>query len=102
LLHDRWLSPPRVADAPDEPNCGSVCAVNVELQPAARKLGIGWVNWLVLRRSYVTWLRMVGIDPGDRQSLMRHSRFTTTAAIYEQDLPESQIRAIEKLGGLGN
>lgn len=72
------------------------------IKPAARKLGIGWVNWLVLRRSYATWLRMVGTDPRDRQSLMRHSRFTTTAEIYEQDLPESQLRAVEKLSALVN
>ena len=35
-----------------------------------------------------------------RQSLMRHSRFTTTAEVYEQDLPESQLRAVEKLSAL--
>ena len=72
------------------------------IKPAGRKLGIGWVNWLVLRRSYATWLRMVGTDPRDRQSLMRHSRFTTTAEIYEQDLPESQLRAVEKLSALAS
>lgn len=72
------------------------------IKPAGRKLGIGWINWLVLRRSYATWLRMVGTDPRDRQSLMRHSRFTTTAEIYEQDLPESQLRAVEKLSALAN
>jgi integrase len=72
------------------------------IKPAARKMGIPWVNWLVLRRSYATWLRMVGTDPRDRQSLMRHSRFTTTAEIYEQDLPESQLRAVEKLSSLVN
>ena len=72
------------------------------IKPAARKIGIPWVNWQVLRRSYATWLRMVGTDPRDRQSLMRHSRFTTTAEVYEQDLPESQLRAVEKLGNLVN
>lgn len=72
------------------------------IKPAARKMGIPWVNWQVLRRSYATWLRMVGTDPRDRQSLMRHSRFTTTAEVYEQDLPESQLRAVEKLGSLVN
>ena len=72
------------------------------IKPAARELGLGWINWLVLRRSYATWLRMVGTDPRDRQSLMRHSRFTTTAEIYEQDLPESQFRAVEKLSALVN
>ena len=72
------------------------------IKPAGRKLGIGWVNWQVLRRSHATWLRMVGTDPRDRQSLMRHSRFTTTAEVYEQDLPESQLRAVEKLSTLVN
>jgi len=72
------------------------------IKPAARKLDIGWVNWLVLRRSYATWLRMIGTDPRDRQSLMRHARFTTTAEVYEQDLPESQFRAVEKLSALVN
>ena len=72
------------------------------IKPAGRKLEIPWVNWLVLRRSYATWLRMVGTDPRDRQSLMRHSRFTTTAEVYEQDLPESQLEAVEKLGTLVN
>ena len=72
------------------------------IKPAARKLGLEWVNWLVLRRSYSTWLRMVGTDPRDRQSLMRHARFTTTAEVYEQDLPESQFRAVEKLSALVN
>ena len=72
------------------------------IKPAARKLSVGWVNWQVLRRSYSTWLRMVKTDPRDRQSLMRHSRFTTTAEVYERDLPESQLRAVEKLGTLVN
>jgi len=72
------------------------------MKPAARMIGIPWVNWQVLRRSYATWLRMVGTDPRDRQSLMRHSRFTTTAEVYEQDLPESQMRAVEQLGNLVN
>ena len=39
-------------------------------------------------------------DVGRIGRLMRHSRFTTTAEIYEQDLPESQIRAVEKLSTL--
>jgi len=43
-----------------------------------------------------------GTDPRDRQSLMRHSRFTTTAEVYEQDLPESQLRAVDKLRALVN
>jgi hypothetical protein len=31
------------------------------IKPAGRKVGIPWVNWLVLRR-FATWLRTVGAD----------------------------------------
>jgi integrase len=34
---------------------------------AAKRLGIGWVNCLVLRRSFATWLKMAGADIKDAQ-----------------------------------
>jgi len=70
------------------------------LKPAARKLGIGWVNWQVLRRSFATWLKMAGADVKDAQALMRHSRASTTLDIYQQFVPESQRRAIDSMGKL--
>ncbi len=70
------------------------------IKPAARKLGVGWVNWQVLRRSFATWLKMAGTDIKDAQALMRHSRATTTLDIYQQFVPESQRRAIDNLGRL--
>jgi integrase len=70
------------------------------IKPAARKLGIGWVNWQVLRRSFATWLKMAGADVKDAQGLMRHSRATTTLDIYQQFVPESQRRAVDRLGTL--
>jgi hypothetical protein len=30
------------------------------IKPAARNLGIGWVNWQALRRSFAPWLQMAG------------------------------------------
>jgi integrase len=70
------------------------------IKPAARKLGIGWVNWQVLRRSFATWLKMAGADVKDAQALMRHSRASTTLDIYQQFVPESQRKAVENLGRL--
>jgi integrase len=70
------------------------------LKPAAVKLGIGWVNWLVLRRSFATWLKMAGADVKDAQALMRHSRASTTLDIYQQFVPESQRRVVDSLTGL--
>jgi len=70
------------------------------IKPAARKLGIGFVNWQVLRRSHATWLKLAGADARDAQAQMRHSRVTTTLEIYQQFIPESQRRAVNKLSEL--
>jgi integrase len=70
------------------------------IKPAARKLGIGWVNWQVLRRSHATWLKLAGADVKDAQAQMRHSRATTTLEIYQQFVPESQRRVVDKLSEL--
>jgi integrase len=67
------------------------------IKPAARKLGMPWVNWLVLRRSCATWLQQAGVDVKDAQGVMRHSRASTTQDVYQQLVPESQVRAVQKL-----
>jgi len=70
------------------------------IKPAARKLGIGFVNWQVLRRSHATWLKLAGADAKDAQAQMRHSRVTTTLELYQQFIPESQRRAVDRLSEL--
>jgi integrase len=70
------------------------------IKPAGRRLGIGWVNWLVLRRSHATWLKLSGADVKDTQAQMRHSRATTTLDIYQQFVPESQRKAVDRLTDL--
>jgi integrase len=64
------------------------------LKPAGEKLGIRWVNWQVLRRSYATWLVESGADPKAVQGQMRHSRIGPTMDIYAQFVPDSQRRAV--------
>jgi len=51
-------------------------------KPAARKLGIECVNWLVLRRSCATWMDQAQVNVKDAQGLMRHSRASTTQDVY--------------------
>jgi ATP-dependent helicase/nuclease subunit A len=51
------------------------------IKPAARKLGIGFVNWRSLRTSYATWMVEAGANPKDVQGQMRHSRIATTMDI---------------------
>jgi integrase len=67
------------------------------IKPAARAVGVGWVNWQVLRRSFATWHRLSGTDVKDAQALMRHSRASTTLDIYQQNVRASERAAVNKL-----
>jgi integrase len=67
------------------------------IKPAAKAIGLPWVNWQVLRRSFATWLKMKGADVKDAQALMRHSRASTTLDVYQQFVPESQRRVVDGL-----
>ena len=67
------------------------------IKPAARSLGIGWVNWQVLRRSCATWLDLAKVTVKDAQGLMRHSRASTTQDLYLQVVPESHLEAVRRL-----
>ena len=67
------------------------------IKPAARQIGLGFVNWRCLRTSYGTWLKRHGADMKDIQGQLRHSRISTTMDVYVQDIPESRRQAVEKL-----
>jgi integrase len=75
------------------------------LQPAAKKLGLPFVDWRCLRTSHATWLVQAGADPKSVQGQMRHSRISTTMDIYAQIVPTSQRHALQQLsvfaGGRG-
>jgi hypothetical protein len=43
---------------------------------------------------------MAGADVKDAQAQMRHSRASTTLDIYQQFVPESQQRVVNKLSAL--
>jgi site-specific recombinase XerD len=51
------------------------------IQPAARKLGLPFVNWQCLRTSHATWMIPAGADPKSVQGQIRHSRVSTTMEI---------------------
>jgi integrase len=70
------------------------------IKPAGRKIGLDFVNWRCLRTSHATWLKLAGADVKDAQAQMRHSRASTTLDIYQQFVPESQQRVVDKLSGL--
>lgn len=70
------------------------------VKPAGRALGMPWLNWRCLRTSHATWLKLAGADVKDAQAQMRHSRASTTMDIYQQFVPESQQRVVDRLSGL--
>lgn len=67
------------------------------VSPAARKLGLPFVNWRCLRTSHATWLIQAGADVKSVQGQMRHSRSSTTLDIYAQTISSSQRRALQQL-----
>ena len=68
-----------------------------DIKPAARALGLPFVNWRCLRTSHATWLVQAGADAKSVQGQMRHSRISTTMEIYAQIVPVAQRRALEQL-----
>jgi len=67
------------------------------IKPAGKKLGIPWVNWRCLRRSFATLLKDRNVPVRDAQALMRHSRASTTLDIYQQTTDAHQRAALSKL-----
>jgi integrase len=70
------------------------------LKPAGLQMAMPWLNWRCLRTSHAVWLKLAGADVKDAQGQMRHSRASTTLDIYQQFVPESQRRVVEKLSSL--
>ena len=50
------------------------------IKPAARKLGLPWINWrhVLPEPHHATWMVEAGANPKDVQGQMRHSRISTT------------------------
>ena len=70
------------------------------IQPAARRLGLDFVDWRCLRRSYATWLVQSGADCKSVQGQMRHSRISTTMDIYAQVTPDMHAEVADRLSPL--
>jgi integrase len=67
------------------------------IQPAARKLGIGSVNWHTFRHTYSTLLRANGEDPKVVQELLRHSSIKVTMDVYTQAVTAAKRQAQSKV-----
>jgi integrase len=67
------------------------------IQPIARKLGIGDINWHTFRHTYSTLLQNNGEDPKVVQELLRHSSIKVTMDIYTQAVTAAKRKAQSKV-----
>jgi integrase len=67
------------------------------IQPVARKLGMGNINWHTFRHTYSTLLRAKGEDPKVVQELLRHSSVRVTMDVYTQAVTAAKRQAQSKV-----
>jgi integrase len=67
------------------------------IKPAAKAMGMPWINWRCLRTSFATLCKDRGIPVRDAQGLLRHSRPGPTLEIYQQTSEAHQRAAISRL-----
>jgi len=67
------------------------------LQPACLTLGLPVISWHSFRHTHATLLGEVGESLRTAQALLGHSNLGTTM-IYAHAIPESQKRAVDKVG----
>lgn len=68
------------------------------LSPTCRRLGLPAVSWHGCRHSHATLLSETGESLKTAQAILGHSDLETTLNIYTHAIPESQRRAVEKVG----
>jgi integrase len=71
-----------------------------QLKPAAKTLGLGNVNWHLLRHSNATLLDSIGTPLGTVQALLGHSSSEITRQVYLHSLSADRRVAVEKLEAL--
>jgi integrase len=71
-----------------------------QLKPAAKALGLGNVNWHLLRHSNATLHDSIGTPLGTVQALLGHSSSEITRQVYLHSLSADRRVAVEKLEAL--
>jgi len=71
-----------------------------QLKPTAKALGLGNVNWHLLRHSNATLHDSIGTPLGTVQALLGHSSSEITRQVYLHSLTEDRRAAVEKLESL--
>lgn len=89
---DDWLFP-------SENGTTAIDPANIyrrRIRPALKKLGLGWVNYQVMRRTASTNLKLAGVDAKTRADLLGHN-VNVNENVYTQTPLEERRRAMDKL-----
>lgn len=70
-----------------------------KILPAAKALGMPWIGWHDLRRTFSTLADQVGMSSGERQAVMGHARAAMTAR-YTKTPTEQARAAVERMAKL--
>jgi integrase len=89
---DAWLFP-------SENDKTAIDPANVyrrRIRPALTNLGLGWVNYQVMRRTASTNMKLAGVDPKTRADLLGHN-VDVNENVYTQTPLKERQKAMEKL-----
>lgn len=94
---DQWVGPkdPVFAGATGKPLCENAI-LQRHLKPAGTKLGMAWLSWHDLRRTFATLADQEKISIGERKEIMGHSRAEMTLH-YTHTPSEQACSVLEQL-----
>ena len=87
-----WVFPSETLETPLSTN--NVLYRNI--RPKLEPVGLGWVDFQVMRRTHASLMRELGVDPKIVADLMGHD-LNVNLNVYTQTSMDSRVRAIETL-----
>lgn len=73
---------------------------NRELAPGCDRIGQPRVSWHSFRHTHQTLLHDTGASLKTSQELLGHADLETTLNVYTHTVPDSQRKAVERVGGI--
>jgi integrase len=88
---DAWVFPSEAMTPLSKDNCWRRC-----MQPALNKVGLGWANFLVMRRTHSTLMKQLKADPKLVADQLGHS-LDVNQNVYTQSPVESRLVIVNQL-----
>ena len=91
ISEDAWVFPSERMTPLSKDNCWRRC-----MQPALAEVGLGWANFLVMRRTHATLMKALGVDGKLVADQLGHS-LDVNQNVYTQSPVESRLAAVNQL-----